>query len=140
MAVAITGVNETDYAVSNNKSPGFSIHYAGSKVRSFDLNSIYAGFYVSLRQGAAAPPLDCTITFTGLKAGSGKMVTQAVNFRTGAALGIGLVSQQVQRYDISSAFQGMQSVAVTYQPRVLSAVTNGVAGVAIDNVGYVTHS
>ena len=108
-----------------------SIAYAGSKIKSFALDSYYYGCATGLLQGEVEAAVKCSITVTGYKAGSTTpAATQTFDFTPAQpvdlmnALAFGTFSQ---------AFQGLQYANFTFTPSTLVVF-------AIDNLVGSTQS
>jgi hypothetical protein len=65
----------------------------------FDMKSIAAGCYLATQNGLAAPPVGCTIEFTGTKT-DGKTVKISFTFDAGEKdlFGIGLAAKKMQDF------------------------------------------
>ncbi|KAI7493664.1 hypothetical protein KC367_g8476 [Hortaea werneckii] len=114
----------------------------GKDTLSFDMKSIANGCYAATENGALAPAIDCTIRYTGFKAGSEEKVTHDYVYETCAVLdilGVALQSAQVKTTRFPPSFSNLEKI----EPEVLTAALPAVQGVtvqmAFDDVAYVAN-
>jgi hypothetical protein len=121
-------------------TPEISSSYSGSKVVSFDMESIASGCYAATHQGAAAPPISCTIRFTGTKT-SGEQVTFDAAFVVDnpSLLGVGLSGQSVQTKRFPSNFKGLTSLKPNILTAALPAIDGVTAEMGFDDITYTAH-
>jgi hypothetical protein len=91
-------------------TPEITSSYSGSKVVSFDMESIASGCYAATEQGAAAPPISCTIRYTGTKVSGEEVTFDAVfTVKNLNLLGIALAGEAVQTQRFPSSFKVSQA-------------------------------
>ncbi|KAF7506762.1 hypothetical protein GJ744_011374 [Endocarpon pusillum] len=123
----------TQFAATNpGQIPVITTQDSGSNVISFDLLRLFTGCYLNTANGDVLPPVDCTILFTGAKAG-GLTVTQNFTFVTGASTGIAASPKSIQKVEFGSNFADL--ISLTIQPSV-STGTAVLAGLELDEVTY----
>lgn len=131
------------------------ITIAGTKTKAFDLNALNTGCYAALRNGAAAPPLDCkpaleclhgceltalgTLNLTGTKAGTGNTIQTTINFRTGGPLGVSTKSMAVKPFKLPDSFKLLSQVQFTIQSSAVPNVAGAIVQFAIDDVKNVVY-
>jgi hypothetical protein len=120
--------------------PEISSSYSGSKVASFDVESIASGCYAATEQGAAAPPISCTIRYTGTKV-SGEQVTFDAVFEVKSLnlLGIALAGESVQTKRFPASFKDLTSLKPNILTAALPAVDGVTAQMGFDDITYVAH-
>lgn len=125
------------FASSQSATPSLSINYPGSKIKSFNFRAANAGCYASLRNGAAAPPLDCTLLFKGQRA-HGRAVNVRVKFSSGGSLALGLGSKKVDRF-VFNHLEGLRSLSISIVDSSLGGLglDGAVARFAVDDLSYV---
>ena len=98
--------------------------------------SLLTGCYLSAANGDAAPPVDCTLRFTGTTVGD-VIVTEDFTFLTGFPTGLAVGKVFLKQVTFESKFKGLKSLDI--RP-VVSTLTPAVAGVDIDLVSYTIHT
>ena len=89
-----------------------SIAYAGSKIKSFALDSYYYGCGTGLVQGEVEAAVNCSITVTGYKAGSTTpAATQTFDFTPAQPVDL---MNALAFGTFSHAFQGLQYANFTF--------------------------
>jgi len=122
-------------------TPKISASYSGSKVTSFDAESIVSGCYAAAQNGILAPAISCTIRYTGTKAVTGEEVIfdAAFEVTTLNLLGIAIGPQTVQKKSFPKQFRGITSL----KPRVLTAALPAgalTAQMAFDDFVYTAYT
>jgi hypothetical protein len=102
--------------LSTPSTPKISISYDESNVTSFDPTLLYAGCYLSTQDGVVGPAFQCTIRFTGIKAGSEEEVVLDVPLAFTNKPRCALFRESVQRVDFFESFRGLRSL----EPAVLT--------------------
>ena len=126
--VAVYATFGTLYAATNpGQFPFFTSQYSGSMVVSFGLVSLVAGCYQSDANGDAAPPVGCTIRFTGNKA-SGPVVAQILI----------LSPQRLPELRSAQNLCSRNLISLNVQP-IVSAGTAALAGVKLNEVASNLH-
>lgn len=131
------------------------ISTAGTKTKAFDLNALNIGCYAALRNGAAAPPLDCehvskrlhgceltslgTLNLNATKAGTGQKVSTTIGFRTGGPLGVSTKSMAVKPVKLPDSFKLLSQVQLTIASSAAPNVAGASVQFAIDDVKNVVH-
>jgi hypothetical protein len=121
-------------------TPEITSSYSGSKVVSFDMESIASGCYAATQNGAAAPPISCTIRYTGTKVSGEEVTFDAVFTVKNANLwGVALAGESVQTQRFPSSFKGITSL----KPKILTAAIPAINGVTaqmgFDDLVYTTY-
>jgi hypothetical protein len=90
------------------------------------MESIASGCYAATEQGVVAPPISCTIRYTGTKV-SGEEVTFDAVFEVKDlnVLGVALTGQDVQAKRFPPTFKGLTSL----KPKILTAALPAIDGV-----------
>lgn len=125
-------------------TPNITSIYAGSKVASFDMKSMSSGCGLSTQNGVVAPAFSCVIRYTGVKAGTGKIVTfEAKPFIIAGPRILGLPvssnSEKVQRVEFPAEFNGLTSLSFEIVKPKFLPVKKVISAVAIDDVTYTVH-
>lgn len=109
--------NPNDAIGFTSGASSLSIAYAGSKVKSFALKSLYYGCNTALQQGEVETAIACNITVAGYKAGSTKpAATQTFQFKPAQPVDL----QNAPTFGTClSAFQGLEYANFTFTPSTL---------------------
>jgi hypothetical protein len=121
-------------------TPEISSVYSGSKVVSFDMESIASGCYAATENGALAPAISCTIRYTGTKVSGEEVTFDAVyEVKNLNLLGVALAAEKVQTKYFPPSFKGLTSLKPDILTAALPAIDGVTAQMAFDDVIYTAH-
>jgi hypothetical protein len=121
-------------------TPEISSSYSGSKVVSFDMESIASGCYAATEQGAVAPPISCTIRYTGTKVSGEEVTFDAVfEVKNLNVLGVALAGQDVQAKRFPPTFKGLTSLKPNILTAALPAIDGVTAQMGFDDLVYTAY-
>jgi hypothetical protein len=129
--------------IAKSVLPEISSAYPGSKVTSFDMESVASGCYLPSRNGLLAPAVSCTIRFTGTKAVSGLDETLEFEFVVKKGLiGIALAPIPLQKKPFPTRFSGLRSLRaeiLTTDVPVVDDLPIATASLVMDDAVYTAH-